>query len=810
MILKLGFCEIKAQKGQAILRFLRNARGQAAIFVVLIFQVLFILFAMTINISMVAYDKINLQNSLDLAVYYGAKKQAEALNAMAHINYQMRQNWKLLAWRYRIMGTLVQYEGALQGAVLDYWCPQNSDNTGAITNNNCKYPDPTTSITECPNAQSILHNVYGNNYCDRYYFVCISHGLWRRGISQDDGQNLCTKFGVSIPPIVTMQVTAGFMPEAHLAAGGVEMLKEEISASCPLEGALNWLMTQFFMTHFRLDQKDRKVMIQEVYNKTLRAGKDLDGKSIFEGAKNVFCGNLSFANKENVKELCASNSSSDILKEYNPFSGKDFEEIFGKLNVWPVLQFLYDDTPDSTCDVKIGRHYQQQGLTGGQNAFDNVRTLLSNPSDLSKPHSLTVFLTDEVKNLFAFNSSGDFVPSHNDPLRDLTLSFFKKQDQTLYYGLEVDFDYLSENQIFSLSLSEPIKFKASAFAKPFGGNFGPQPGQSDPLIPVFHSNALTSISSSSPPNNALLQPNHSRFPGDKWGLIDKRLHDNNHSSEMNFLNKHEVYNNVQKVYTMENYFHLNLYQGQADDPLARHPDNYNPNTFVRMMELMAVYPDLYDVSYYSILGNYHQTYFKKICKLLRGSECDSNQRNAFPSTASKGRAVYIRGDFGWPDSEKYLEENSKKKGIELSVAPYFLYQGSEAVNRDPITIPPNSNPSLSPARMWGKMNSQPITSPPLSQGNLFYPWLARSDPDKAELPAGLLSSWVNPDPVNYEEYRFDNNRFLKCDGPALPNMPVPSACAHGGRSGYSVKLISCEMVRNFSLQPDNINEYCPN
>ena len=59
---------------------------------------------MSINVGLVVYDKINMQNSLDLAAYYGASKQAEVLNAMAHINYQMRQNWKLLTFRYRILG----------------------------------------------------------------------------------------------------------------------------------------------------------------------------------------------------------------------------------------------------------------------------------------------------------------------------------------------------------------------------------------------------------------------------------------------------------------------------------------------------------------------------------------------------------------------------------------------------------------------------------------------------------------------------------------------------------------------------------
>ena len=36
-----------------------------AIFVALIFQVLFVLFAMAINVALIVHDKINLQNSVD-------------------------------------------------------------------------------------------------------------------------------------------------------------------------------------------------------------------------------------------------------------------------------------------------------------------------------------------------------------------------------------------------------------------------------------------------------------------------------------------------------------------------------------------------------------------------------------------------------------------------------------------------------------------------------------------------------------------------------------------------------------------------
>ena len=54
--------------------------------------------------------------------------------------------------------------------------------------------------------------------------------------------------------------------------------------------------------------------------------------------------------------------------------------------------------------------------------------------------------------------------------------------------------------------------------------------------------------------------------------------------------------------------------------------------------------------------------------------------------------------------------------------------------------------------------------------------------------------------------------FLKCKHPALKGMPVPSSCAAGGRSDYSVKLISCETVQGFpsgTKKPGNISEYCP-
>ncbi len=84
----------------------RNQRGHMAIFVALIFQILFFFFAMAINVALVVHDKINVQNATDLAAYYAAQRQAEMLNVIAHTNYQIRQSWKLLNWRYYVLGTM--------------------------------------------------------------------------------------------------------------------------------------------------------------------------------------------------------------------------------------------------------------------------------------------------------------------------------------------------------------------------------------------------------------------------------------------------------------------------------------------------------------------------------------------------------------------------------------------------------------------------------------------------------------------------------------------------------------------------------
>ena len=631
--------------------------------------------------------------------------------------------------------------------------------------------------------------------------LSVSPGvLWRRGIRVED-QNLCTFFDVApldITPLNASSFARSFMPEVDAAYNASLQLRAQISWTCPKEGVLNALLAHLFLTHFRLDQRDRKSMMKAIYDKTLKVGKDLDGSDIFAGAKKVFFNNLSRANKESVR------GEADYgLSEFNSYEGDDFHSVFKPLDVWPVLQVLYfSNNGNEPCKASIQPHYKID--------FDHIKSKLSQDT----PHILVGYLNGYQKYLFHFNEGnnafhrrGSFT---DDPMRNLVLGFFKERKKILYYGLKGKFQ--AKNPIFALSLSD-IEFRGSAFAKAFGGRFGPQPEESDHLVLLAnHNNARGHrIPNIIPGNVKLLQPNYSRWPGDKLGLIDIRLHDNSLSNPSNFLIKHDNYKDLsgsfyQRVYTIEAFFHLIFYNSTAfDDPLARLNNIPSPHhkTFMRMIELMAVYPDAYDLSYYSIAGNYMQTYFPKICKLLlNGHFCFLSERNKIPDGSN---TYHIRGDFGWPETDSIITENKNKYGssssqkTDLSIAPYFL-KGNTVykVEIGHFILPP-------PLSFPGTV----IPVSKLIRDQFFYPWLAQ------ELPDHLLSSWAPPRQLNYETYEFPGNDvFLKCDGRALENMPVDSACVQGGRSGYSVKLISCDTVKGFpsdTRKPSDINtanEYC--
>ncbi len=241
---------------------LKSERGQSAILIAMLFNVMFVFFAMAINVALIVHDKINLQNAADLAAYYAASKQAQILNVIAHENYMIRQSWKLAVWRYRVLGTMGMIDPG----------SANPAHTGSTAD--APYAAgtaPSLCITYQPNWQEVPPN-----------------------------ENLCRHPDVRIPPLPQVKVIAGFLGLNQGIASLSQQLRAQFHDECVKHGAFNWWFAMSIMHAFRLDQRNRMEVITALAN-NLSGGQngdfiDLDGLSVKTGAEKTFLKNLTFAN----------------------------------------------------------------------------------------------------------------------------------------------------------------------------------------------------------------------------------------------------------------------------------------------------------------------------------------------------------------------------------------------------------------------------------------------------------------------------------------------------------------------------------
>lgn len=285
---------------------MRNEKGQAAIFVALMFNVLFVFFAMAINVALVVHDKINLQNSVDLAAYYAAERQAEILNAIAQQNYAIRQSWKLLTWRYRVLGTM------------------GMDRSGVA------HPVWTGDASETPYAQAVSPA------------VCVTYKpTW---IEVARNENLCNVPNLRIPPLPQVQVVAGFLGINTSLAALSSYLKNQFAQACEKHGAYNWWWSMSILHSFRIDQRNRKQIIKYLAaNLSNPSGDflDLDGNSVLEGARKTFLKNLTFSNRARY---------TGNFEMFNSMKGVDPEKWLSEIKISPTI--LYTDvSPGDGCNA---------------------------------------------------------------------------------------------------------------------------------------------------------------------------------------------------------------------------------------------------------------------------------------------------------------------------------------------------------------------------------------------------------------------------------------------------------------------------
>ncbi len=704
-----------------------NATGQLSIFALLIFQTLFILFAMSLNIALVVHDKINLQNSVDIAAYYGAMKQAEMLNAIAHINYQIRQSWKLLTWRYRVLGSM------------------------SLTD--MSHLSPSWGGGAPPLSPDVPHPLpaYLNRSRPGPYFFCVGHKYWgeivslssyRLNVNADGTDMLCANMRTTIPPIVGTSISG---PESLMGLknlfDGIEnvagKMNTAVSSQCQAYGFNSWILGAYSLIHFLYDQSQRKRMIYNLAKK-LMEDTELSRGPIAEGAKKTFERNLSFINREAFK------NSTNPIETFSSLQGKSPRDLIEDQDFETDMIYAKTigggDLGEGGCDKKLGSIVFDDFpylKPGAQAIYNNLKEILNKrgpwPSCSKREGSICQASAGMIKKPFI-----------------------------VYYAVKAGLEY--KNQIF---LPFDLKLKAQAFAKPFGGRIGPDlrgPDSVDILLPQN--------SGSTVPDeyewDKRYGPNYSRYPGDQLGLRSKLVH--SYWTRM-VRNSPPVFKDIRN-YMKEDPSAGGMWVADRD-PMARgFSDIYKftpgypgvPNIPARKWEIAAVAPDLFDVTYFTILPYYQYTYFPKIKDLL-GND-------------------YLRGDLGTYSDDGGNTFESTGKGTSL------LHQVMS--QEHPYQLSPD---------IWQELKSSP---PP-------YKLIGRP-PYKVPKLKFLLTGW-NPPTKKYTDsgslYGDPNNTFFgKChrwvheeglmEGSLSSSTQgkIANGCIFGGRTGYSVKMVSKDHLLN--------------
>lgn len=544
---------------------LQNQRGQSAILIALLFNVMFVFFAMAINVALIVHDKINLQNATDLAAYYAASKQAEILNVIAHENYMIRQSWKLAAWRYRVLGTMGMIDN---GSV-------NPAHTGSTTDTLYQgAAAPSLCITYQPNWQEV-----------------------------PPAENLCRHPDVRIPPLPQVKVIAGFLGLNQGIAALSTQLRAQFHDECVKHGAFNWWFAMSLMHAFRLDQRNRMQVITALAN-DLSGGKDgdftdLDGLSVKAGAEKTFLKNLTFANAKTFD-----------FQLTNSLEGIDPNVWLPKVTIAPTI--LYTDIDSSDGCNAINTPIDQLPIEAAARAL------------LQQPWPAGLGATD----LFPWISAMDSVLQGSD--YQFTLGVEKNPWVMAY--MEVNGSSSPREIFYPVAGSVPMT--ARAFAKPFGGRIGPWYGANwDVGAPTSTGNPTDALvpprvganGGGVDPQDQRRLPNYSRYPGDQLGMMSQ-LAQNEISNVGNFKASFAFYLNIKADFT----------QGGNNDILAW---DGATGPAIRTMELAALAPDLFDISYYSIDADFEKNYLVRLQQNATQLGIDTAQTPIRPDLGFNGTGI---------------------------------------------------------------------------------------------------------------------------------------------------------------------------
>jgi len=783
----------------------KRKKGQLIVFGVLIFPVIFFCLAMVINVGMVVHDKINLQNSVDLAAIYAAQRQAEVMDAMAHINYQMRQSYKLFAWRYLILGSSGAF---VEPSVFPGWHGFRPDkshpNGGRWMMNLLNKPSVTPNRSLCPNADGIsgatgCHNRECRTESSRAqcpYAVCTVHPLFHAQWYEDN-THICQSYmfhtsAYGLPP-VTPQVGPLTTPSI-LRNDRIRKLRERLGNNCSDVGLQNWLIATSMYLSFFQEQQERKEFIEDVLFRRLVEGQDIENKPISDGVIHTIWKNLTYVNYRGFTSSDPPDPklTFDIVQSQTgqaiPLSsGTSFDTFYEWDEVTPVPLYvqntenqtgLLDDSHSTFCQTTVQSIFQcnSSGPLPELRSDPVVETSAMSKIAIYKPDYEPTPWCQILRDIFLNRS------------RDRVSGFFKKNSD-LNLGVKVKVTIPYKGQLFFPFFTDsglvPMTLTAVAYAKAFGASFGPSnPKEQDKLIPR--------ILNHNPSESFMLFPNYSRFPGDLLGLTSERV-----QWAWNFLFTNGLSSGGDAIRvaseshgrTFNNYSDLvNNMDFYKDSMVLHHiPQHVSSTTttvnlsadeiFTRRMRIyeeMAIAPDRFDLAYYTILPNYMLTLYPRL-------------KNSLPNQ-------YVPADLGH-------FRNSNATQIPLPDNPNNVYTSSPLFR--------GHNPEFRLNYIERQIiyaRRQPNIHP-FNSREIFSVFQQYKVDDVDKLLTSWAPEWQGPFAHSGDMYNnpplgdcdFDDKDVRVTFGNSKSSDPfldtglerkmIPSHCLKGGRTGFSVKLI---------------------
>lgn len=705
-------------------------KGQVAIFVALIFQVLFVFFTMVVNVGLLVHHKINLQNSVDLAAYYGAMKQAQVLNGLAHVNYQIRQSWKLATFRYRQIGM----------AGDDSVHPFDTQNKTLRASANVDGPLLGKTGQPCPTTFCIAYSPVKGFQPDETYCkdICDTQTITLLGRPQGSGM-IAGLF--QFPGIV--QATDNI---------SIQLAKNSVDG-CEKATVLNWFGVARFIWGYKSDLINRKRIFNKLANSISYSTedlKDIEGQSTRQGAYLTFFKNLSYPNQAGFDEAQGPRSDGSSFTFFNSMgangcSGTEGDEKTPprwakEIFVKPVYMFR-----NGTCNKDSQPLLNLQNLkyfSAPVNLGGTVFTpeVLQKSADLL-PANVVNFLKDVIVD-------PDDLGSPDVRLAHSTAGYEKNPWCMSYVGVQA-----AASPKIPFTPFNTVKLVARGFAKPFGGRMGPWYYKNWPAGgPASAGGPDDKIDKMLPPrfeigvnlanaNDEQLKSDASRYVGDVVGTKS--------TMTMGQFGRgiHRLYPTAQ---TLDTAIWNGLLGSDSDvSSLASNGDslaNLNGASVpMRNLELAAVIPDQFDISYYSIEPDFWRNYALALKKRPEFS------------------ALHVRGDLGYRRTGDSRMATMTVIDQLRTVHDNFVSGGAGTVD------------------LIGTLS--------------YTAGLGNARNGFVE----LLTSWHMK---GLGEYDLDADRFGKCppngiiaDGPGDPLPATTGNCATGGRTGYSVKLVDGEFLK---------------